>query len=423
MSERHRVLIVGGGFGGLNAARSLARLPVEVTLVDRRNFHLFQPLLYQVASGGLSPGDIAAPLRHVLARNRNTRVLMADVARIDAAGRRAVLDDGASLPYDTLVLATGATHHYFGHDDWAEFAPGLKTIEDATEVRRRILDAFERAEREPDPALRRLWLRFVIVGGGPTGVELAGAISEISRDAMRGDFRTINPEESQILILDGSDRVLPSFRPELSEKAARHLIKLDVLPRNGVRVTRIDADGVDLTGPNGPERIDAKTVLWAAGVKPSPMGRALAEPLGAEVDRAGRVRVGPDLSVPGHPEVIVIGDVALFEQDGQPLVGVAPVAIQQGWHVGKVVGARLKGRTPPAFRYFDFGIMATIGRNAAVADMFGVRFAGRLAWLAWLFVHLMQLVGFQNRLVVALKWALLYATYNRGARLIGRPPP
>ena len=419
MSAPHRVVIVGGGFGGLNAARALRGGPVDVTLVDRRNFHLFQPLLYQVASGGLSPGDIAAPLRYVLGGYRNTRVLMAEVARIDTVRREVVFDDGGTIAYDTLVLAAGATSHYFGHEHWEKVAPALKTIEDATEMRRRILEAFERAERESDPAKREPWLRFVIVGAGPTGVELAGAIAEISRDAMHGDFRVIKPEESQIILLDGSDHVLPTFKPDLSEKAARHLIALDVLPRTGVKVTNIDADGVDLAGPKGPERIASKTVLWAAGVRSSPLGRTLAAQLGAEVDRSGRVKVGPDLAVPGHPEVIVIGDLAWFDQDGAPLVGVAPVAIQQGAHVAKVIRARVAGRTPPAFRYWDKGIMATIGRHAAVADLGWVRFGGWLAWLAWLFIHLMYLVGFQNRVLVALKWAFLYVTYNRGARLIG----
>jgi NADH dehydrogenase len=413
----HRVVVVGGGFGGLNAARALRKMKVEVTLLDRRNFHLFQPLLYQVATGGLSPGDIAAPLRSVVGSQKNTRVLMEEVTGFDVARRRVLTQEGM-VEYDTLVLATGAENFYFGHDQWEQFAPGLKSIEEATKIRRRILMAFENAEKEPDPATRRNWLRFVIVGGGATGVEMAGAISEIARDTLRGDFRNIRPEESEIILIEGSPRVLPPFAPELSDKAERTLIRLGVRPRTGLRVVSIDEDGVSVEGVGGRERIDAKTVIWAAGVKASKLGKLLADAAGVETDRTGRVPVGPDLSMPGRPELLAIGDVAHFEQDGKPLPGVAPVAMQQGRHVAKVVRARLEGKPAPAFRYFDKGTLATIGRAAAVADIRGWRFSGLAAWLTWLFVHLMYIVGFQNRVLVALQWGFEYFTFNRGARLI-----
>ncbi|MBM3740156.1 MAG: NAD(P)/FAD-dependent oxidoreductase [Acidobacteria bacterium] len=417
MSQPHHAVIIGGGFGGLNAAKALAALPVQVTLIDRRNFHLFQPLLYQVASGGLSPGDIAAPLRTVLNQYPNVQVLLGEVTAIDAVARTVTVC-GNPAPYDTLVVAAGAENFYFGNADWAEHAPALKTVEDATEIRSRILTAFEAAEREPDRDKRLAWLRFVVVGGGPTGVELSGAIAEISRDTMRADFRRIRPEESQIILLDGSDRILPSFEPDLSEKAARYLIRLGVLPRTGVRVTSIDAEGVALTSPKGTERIGSRTVLWAAGVRSSALGGILARQTGVELDRGGRVPIGADLSIAGHPEIFVIGDLARFEQDGQPLAGVAPVAMQQGTHLGRVLRDRFAGRTPPPFRYVDRGIMAVIGRHAAVADIGGVRFGGHLAWLAWLFLHLFMLVGYQNRVLVAIRWAFQYFTYSRGARLI-----
>ena len=416
----HRIVIVGGGFAGLNAAISLARLPVTITLLDRRNFHLFQPLLYQVASGGLSPGDITAPLRSVLSRFSNVRVLMAEVTGFDVPLRRVLLGDpDSAIEYDTLIVAAGAENYYFGQHTWATFAPGLKSIEDATEMRRRILGAFEKAEREPDPQRRRDWLRFVVVGAGPTGVELAGAIAEIARDTLRHDFRTIRPEESEILLLEGGPRVLPPFHPDLSAKAERALIAIGVRSRAGVRVTAIDADGVTMELPGGgSETIRARTVLWAAGVRASGLGQLLATATGAEIDRSGRSRLGPDLSLAGHPEILVLGDMALCEQDGKPLPGVSPVAMQHGWHSAKVVAARLAHRTPRPFRYHDEGTMATIGRAAAVVDLGFVRFAGLLAWLTWLFVHLLYLVGYRNRLLVAIQWALQYSTFNRGARLI-----
>ena len=415
--NRPKIIIVGGGFAGLNAAKALGRLPVDVALIDRRNFHLFQPLLYQVASGGLSPGDIAAPLRDVLSRFKNIQVLMAEVAGFDPARRRILLADG-ELEYDTLILATGAETSYFGQDGWQANAPGLKSIEDATRIRSRILSAFENAERETDPIKRRAWLRFAVVGAGPTGVELAGAIGEISRDTLRSDFRSIKPEESEILLLEGSPHVLPAFKPDLSMMAERDLINLGVRTRLGVRVTAIDDRGVTISGPNGSEHIAARTVIWAAGVRASSLGQKLATALGIGVDRTGRIGVEPDLCIPGHPEIMVLGDLAHFEQDGAPLPGLCPVAMQQGWYAGKFVTARLNNRLPPPFRYIDKGIMATIGRNSAVVDLGFARFGGYPAWLAWLFLHLMYLVGFRNRLLVAIQWAIQYFTFNRGARLI-----
>jgi NADH dehydrogenase len=419
----HRVVIVGGGFGGLYAARTLGRAPVSVTVIDRRNFHLFQPLLYQVATGALSPGEIASPLRYILSRYRNTEILLGEVTGIDAGGRRVLLRDG-EVSYDTLIVATGATHHYFGHDDWAKLAPGLKTIEDATAIRSRLLAAFEHAEREADPERRRAWLNFVIVGGGPTGVELAGALAEIARDTLRHDFRHINPSESQILLVEGEPRVLPTFPPELSRKAEQQLIQLGVRTRDDARVTNIDEEGVTIhtKQPERDEHIAAKTVLWAAGVRASSLGKALAEATGATLDRAGRVTVQPDLTIPGHPEIFVVGDLALYtHQGGKPLPGVAPVAMQQGRYVARLICARLKGRTDgKPFHYFNKGNLATIGRNKAVADFGFLRLAGFPAWFTWVFVHLMYLVEFENRLLVLTEWVYNYITRNRGARLITR---
>ncbi len=402
----------------MNAARALARQPVEVTMIDKRNFHLFQPMLYQVATGSLSPGDITAPLRHVLSGQKNVRVLMAEVTDVDVAGRAVVLDDGGRVPYDTLVVAAGARNFYFGNDAWERVAPALKTIEDATEVRRRIFVAFENAERATDPTARKEWLRFTVVGAGPTGVELAGAIAEIARDTLRHDFRQIRPEEAEILLLDGSTRVLPPFTPDLSEKAERQLIRVGVRARTSVRVTGIDERGVEFTGPHGPERIQCRTTIWAAGVRAEPLGERIARQCGADVDRGGRIPVGADLSVAGHPEILAIGDIAWFEQDGQSLPGMCPVAMQQGWHVGPVVAARVNGQAAPLFRYRNKGTMAVIGRNAAVADLGFARFGGALAWLAWLLVHIAYLIGFRNRLLVLIQWGFQYVSFNRGARLI-----
>ncbi len=422
----HRVAIVGGGFGGLYTARALARAPVALTLVDRRNFHLFQPLLYQVATGGLSPGDIASPLRAVLRRQKNARVLLGEVVDVDPSRGEVVLRDGR-IAYDTLVVATGASHHYFGHDDWAPLAPGLKTIEDATEIRRRVLLAFEAAERETDAARRAVWLTFVIVGAGPTGAELAGALAEIANETLRHDFRTIDPSTARILLLEGADRVLPPYSPALSAKAARRLARLHVDVRTGTVVTSIEPGAVTVRAGERSERIAVHTVVWAAGVAASPLGRAVARATGAPLDRAGRVLVEPDLTAARHPEIFVIGDLASFtHQSGAPLPGVAPVAMQQGRHVAGTIARRLRGASTGPFRYFDRGSMAVIGRGAAVAAIRGVEFDGYLAWLAWLFVHIMYLVEFQNRVLVLVQWAWNYLTWDRGARLITAeraPPP
>jgi NADH dehydrogenase len=415
----HRVVIVGGGFGGLYAARVLGRARMPVTVIDRRNFHLFQPLLYQVATGALSPGEIASPLRYILQKYGSVQVLLGDVIDIDPAGRRVILRDGA-VPYDDLIVATGATHAYFGHDDWAELAPGLKTIENATAIRSRLLAAFEHAEREQDPANRRAWLNFVIVGGGPTGVELAGAIGEIANDTLRHDFRHINPREAHILLVEGEPRVLPSFPPDLSAKAEKQLIELGVRTRDGARVTQIDEDGVTIHGDGKDERVAAKTVLWAAGVRANRLGKVLADRAGAQLDRAGRVIVEPDLTIPGHPEIFVIGDLASYSHQGdKPLPGLAAVAMQQGRWVGRLIVARASGKAEQRpFHYFNKGSLATIGRNKAVAQFGRLHISGFLAWFTWVFVHLMYLVEFENRLLVLTEWVYNYFTHNRGARLI-----
>jgi NADH:ubiquinone reductase (H+-translocating) len=415
---RHRVVILGGGFGGLNAARSLKRADADVTLIDRRNFHLFQPLLYQVATGGLSPGEIASPLRYVLNRQKNTRVLLGEVVDIDVARREVVLKDNSRIPYDTLIVATGSTHSYFGHPEWAALAPGLKTVEDATEIRTRFLLAFERAEKETDPEERRANLTFVIVGGGPTGVELAGAIGEISRDTLKNDFRRINPADANIFLIEGTPRLLPPYPPALSEAAERSLIKLGVQTRTGSMVTGIDENGVTVNSGGKEIRIAAKTVFWAAGVQASPLGGILAAHTGLKLDRAGRVPVEPDLSIAGHPEILVIGDLAAFQQDGKQLPGVAQTAIQQGHYAAKLIEHRLRGEKARPFHYFDKGNLATIGRNHAVADIGPFKFSGFLAWLIWLFIHLLNIVEFESRLLIAMQWAYDYFTHNRGARLI-----
>ncbi len=424
MSDPHRVVIVGGGFGGLHAALRLKRAPVSVTLIDRRNFHLFQPLLYQVATGGLSPANIAAPLRAVLKRQRNARVLLGEVTGVDARAR-SVRADGTEIPYDTLVAAAGARHHYFGNDHWEEHAPGLKTVEDATAIRRRILVAFEEAEREPDPARRGALLTFAVAGGGPTGVEMAGALAELAHHTLRREFRAIDPAGARILLLEGGDRVLPGYPEDLSLKASAALKRMGVTLRTGVFVTDVGPDSVTVKAGEDHERIDCRTVIWAAGVRAAPLGAILAAAAGAGTDRAGRIRVEPDLTLPGRPEIFVIGDLALFpHQTGGPLPGIAPVAIQQGRYVAALIRRRLLGGTLPPFRYRDYGTMATIGRAAAVADFGRFRLSGYPAWLAWLFVHLMKLVQFENRLLVFVQWLWNYLTRNRAARLITwRPPP
>ena len=419
----HRVVIIGGGFGGLYAARALGHAPVQVTLIDRRNFHLFQPLLYQVATGGLSPGDIASPLRHVLRRNTNTEVLLAEMTDLDTANQRVLLRDGEA-GYDTLIVAAGSSDSYFGNDQWEPLAPGLKTIEDATEIRSRILLAFEKAEREPDEEARRSWLTFVVVGAGPTGVELAGALGEIANDTLRHDFRRIDPSAARIFLVEGSDRVLPTYPRDLSAKAEEALVRMKVRPMAGALVTGIDETGVTVRRGTQLEHIPARTVLWAAGVQASPLGRILAERAGAKLDRGGRVIVEPDLTIAGHPEILVIGDLANFaHQTGKPLPGVAPVAMQQGRYAAQVVRRRLAGKSLEPFHYWDKGSLATIGRAAAVADFGRIHIDGYFAWLTWLLVHLMYLVEFDNRLLVLIQWAYNYFTWNRGARLITGEKP
>jgi NADH dehydrogenase len=411
------VVIVGGGFGGLNAAFALTRVPVRVTLLDRRNHHLFQPLLYQVATAALSPGDIAQPIRHILRGRPNVAVLLAEATAVDLAGRRVLLADG-EIAYDFLILATGASHAYFGHDEWAPLAPGLKSIEDALEIRRRILLAFEAAEREADAARRRALLTFVIVGGGPTGVELAGALAEIARDVLVHDFRAIDPSQARIVLLEAGPRVLGAFAEPLSRVAARELAARGVEVRPSAEVTRIAPGLVEA----GPLSFAVETVLWAAGVQAS----SLAASLGVPRDRMGRVLVEPDLTVPGHPEAFVIGDLAAFLHDpsagGRPLAGLAPVAIQMGRHAaGNVVRLARREASRP-FRYRDKGMMATIGRNAAVVQVGRVRLTGLVAWLAWVLVHIVTLIGLRNRLLVLIEWAWAYVTFNRGVRLITGPP-
>jgi NADH:ubiquinone reductase (H+-translocating) len=410
-AARPRVVILGAGFAGLSAAKALAKTPVDVTVIDRRNYHLFQPLLYQVATAGLSPAEIATPIRSILRDQRNTRVLLGRVGAIDKE-LRTVEVEGRSVPYDTLIVATGARHAYFGRDEWEEVAPGLKKIDDATKLRHRILLAFEDAETTDDAAERRRLLTFVIIGGGPTGVELAGAIAELAKVALARDFRHIDPRSSRIVLLEGGPRVLATFPDGLSAFAKRALEKLGVEVGLGHPASACDAGGVVVNG----ERIEARTVIWAAGVAASPAAKWL----GAEKDRAGRVIVGRDLTLPGHPEIFVLGDTAAAPGlDGKPLPGVAPVAKQQGAYVARVIAARTAGRTePPLFRYRNYGNLATIGRKVAVADFGRIRLSGRLAWLLWGGVHVLFLIGFRNRVAVLLDWLWAYVTFQRGARLI-----
>jgi NADH dehydrogenase len=413
MEGRPRVVIVGGGFAGLAAARGLARAPVDVTLVDRTNHHLFQPLLYQVATAGLSPAEIAYPIRRILRRQANARVLLGEAVEIEPAAKRVRLGDG-ELPYDALVVAAGAGHSYFGKDEWEAHAPGLKTLEDALEIRRRVLVAFEAAEREERAEVRRQWLTFVVVGAGPTGVEMAGTFAEIARHTLVRDFRRIDPRTARVILVEGGPRVLPTYPPELSEKAKLQLETLGVEVRTGALVTAVDARGIGI----GDERVAARTVVWAAGVQASPLVRSL----GAPLDRAGRVRVEPELTVPGQPDVFVIGDLASLEQDGRPIPGVAPAAIQMGKHAAANLVRALRGEAPAPFRYRDKGSLATIGRRSGVA-MFGrLWLSGPLAWLAWLVIHIFFLIGFRNRFVVLFTWAWAYLTYDRSARLIVGPP-
>jgi NADH dehydrogenase len=420
MGQIHRVVILGGGFGGLNAAQKLKRAPVEVTVIDRRNFHLFQPLLYQVATGSLSPGEIAAPLRGVLSKHKNARVLLGEAADIDPQARRVILQDGAAFEYDSLIVATGSQTSYYGNDGWRQWAPSLKSVEEATAIRHKILYAFERAERAASDEEARNWLTFVIVGAGATGMELAGALAEIANETLKNDFRRINPQEAKILLLEGGPRVLTSFPEDLSAKAERLVGKLGVQVLKNVMVTDIDQDGVTYKTPQGSEKLAAKTVLWAGGVVTNEFGRKLGERTKAETDRTGRIKVNPDLTVPSHPDIFIIGDLALAQgQDGKPLPGVAQVAIQGGAYAAKAIRARLRGKKDlPPFRYFNKGDMAVIGRAAAIANIFGFHLSGLLAWLTWLFVHLMYIVEFQNRVLVFVQWGFEYLTFSRGARLI-----
>jgi len=403
-------VIVGGGFGGLTAARALRNAPVAVTLVDRRNHHLFQPLLYQVATAALSPADIASPIRWILRHQRNAEVLLGDVVGVDTGLRIVQLADG-EIPYDFLIVAAGATHAYFGHDEWRKLAPGLKTLEDALEIRRRVLLAFERAERQPDPVRRKALLTFVLVGGGPTGVELAGALAEISRQSLARDFRHFDPGSAKVILIEAGPALLAAF-PESLRAAARHdLERLGVEVRTGAAVTRVEPGRVTV----GNDTIAAETILWAAGVAASPLGARLGVPL----DRAGRVLIEPDLTIPGHPEVFVIGDLASMKnKDGRPLPGVAQVAIQMGRHAARNIVRTIESQPHSAFEYHDLGNMATIGRASAVADLGRVQLKGYVAWLAWIFVHIVALIGFRNRLVVMIEWAWAYVSYQRSVRLI-----
>ncbi|MFL6069245.1 MAG: NAD(P)/FAD-dependent oxidoreductase [Gaiellaceae bacterium] len=417
----HRVVVIGGGFGGLQAALKLRHAPVELTLIDRRNFHLFQPLTYQVATGALSPGEIAYPLRAVFKRNRNVRVVMAEVADFDLDAREVHLRPvgdvpaPAKLPYDTLIVAGGSRYSYFGHDEWREHAAEVKSLESALVVRSRLLGAFEAAEAEADVDARAAWLTFVVVGAGPTGVEMAGQIGELARDTLRRDFRNVDPSTARILLVEAVDRVLPAFPPKLSAKAEESLEKLGVTVLTGRTVVGMDDDSVTIDA----ERIETRTVIWAAGVTASSLASRLGELSGAERDRAGRVSVEPDLTLPGHPEVFALGDMVRVGETVLP--GVAPVAMQQGRYAAKVVGARLGSREIGAFHYRDKGNLATIGRAAAVADIKGLRLSGFVAWLTWLFVHLFYLIGFQNRLLVLIRWTFSFVTRGRGARLISLP--
>src|SRR6267142_5582541 len=401
-SKRWHVVIVGGGFGGLRAAQGLKSAPVDVTLIDRRNYHLFQPLLYQVATGSLSPGEIAAPLRSVFSRQKNTRVLLGEVVDLDAVSKRVVLADGASIEYDSLIVAAGSQTFYYGHDAWREWAPGMKSIEEATNIRHKILYAFEVAERLADPVQRRAWLTFVIVGAGPTGVELAGAIAEIARQTLKNDFRSIDPKEAQIILMDGAPRVLPPFPEDLSEKAKRSLVKLGVEVQTGVMVKDIDKEGLTIQTHEGTNRLEARTVIWAGGVTVPALGKTLASRTKAETDRSGRIKVGPQLTLANYPNIYVIGDLACaLDRSGAPLQGVAQVAMQQGTYAAKAILRSLQGKPKQAdFKYFDKGNLAVIGRWSAVANAFGVHMSGLLAWIIWAFIHLMYIVQFQSRILV-----------------------
>jgi NADH dehydrogenase len=420
MAEKHRVVILGGGFGGLVAAQKLKRAAAEVTLIDRRNFHLFQPLLYQVATGSLSPGEIAAPLRGVLSGQKNAQVLLGEAVDVDPEAKRVILRDGGVFDYDSLIVATGSQTSYYGNDAWREWAPSLKSVEEATAIRHKILYAFECAERASTEEEARAWLTFVIVGAGATGLELSGALAEIAQETLRHDFRKINPQEARIILVDGGPRVLSAFPEDLSAKAEKLIRALGVEVIKGVMVTKIDAEGVTFKRGDSFESLAAKTVLWAGGVTSTPFGAKLAERTKAETDKSGRIKVQLDLTIPNYPDIFIIGDLAYAAgEDGKPLPGVAQVAIQGGQYVAKCIRARLAGKTaPPPFHYFNKGDMAVIGRAAAVANIFGIHVSGLPAWLIWLFVHLMYIVEFQSRIIVFIQWGFEYLTFSRGARLI-----
>jgi NADH dehydrogenase len=421
VAEKHQVVILGGGFGGLVAAQTLKHAKeAEITLIDKRNFHLFQPLLYQVATGSLSPGDIAAPIRGILSRQKNAQVLLGEAVDVDPVSKKVILLDGGDFPYDSLIIATGSQTSYYGKDQWRAWAPSLKTIEEATAIRHKLLYAFERAERSTTEADARAWLTFAIVGAGATGLELAGALAEIARETLRHDFRHIRPEEARIILLEGGDRVLSAYPPDLSAKAQKLVEKLGVEVMKGAMVTDIDADGLTYKHEGEIIRLPARSVLWTGGVTANEFGKRVAERTHAETDRTGKIKVLPDLTVPGYSDIFVVGDLALaMDKHGKPLPGVAQPAIQEGRYAGRVIQARLKSQEPlPPFHYFDKGDMAVIGRAAAVADIFGIHVSGFLAWFVWLFIHLMYIVEFQSRVQVFIQWGFEYLTFNRGARLI-----
>ena len=420
MAPRHRVVILGGGFAGLNAAQKLKRAPVDVTLIDRRNFHLFQPLMYQVATGSLSPGEIAAPLRGVLSRQKNAQVLLGETVDIEPDAKRIILRDGAAFDYDSLIVATGSKTSYYGNEAWRRWAPSLKTVEEATAIRHKILYAFEWAERAATEEEARAWLSFVIVGAGATGMELAGALAEIANETLKSDFRKINPREARIILMEGGNRVLPAYPEDLSAKAEKLVKSLGVAVMKGVMVTDINESGVTYKHGDAVEKLAARTVLWAGGITMTEFGRRLGERTRSESDRSGRIKVNPDLTTVNYPDIFITGDLAqVAGPNGKPLPGVAQVAIQGGAYAAKVIRARVSGeKPPPPFKYFDKGDMAVIGRAAAVANIFGFHVSGLPAWLLWLFVHLMYIVQFQSRVIVFMQWGFEYLTFSRGARLI-----
>lgn len=413
----HHVVIIGGGFGGLSAALRLKDFPGEVTLIDKHNFHLFQPLLYQVATGLLCPSEITAPLRHILRKQKNTRVILGEAVDIDPAARKVILTDG-TVGYDTLIVAAGMTNNYFGHDEWEKYAPGLKTIEDTSEIRNRIFYAFEVAERETDPELRREWLNFVVIGGGATGIELSGMIAEIAKNTLRDEFRSIHPEDAQVMILDAAQRLLPIYPSDLSKKTEESLTRIGVRPLTGAKVVDMDERGLTIERGGRTEHLGARTILWATGVRASPLGKKISKKTGADTDAQGRLKVNADLSVPGHPEIFIIGDLAHCPgKKGAPLPGLAPVATQQGRYVARLVMDRLAHNTSSRpFCYFDKGTMAVIGRNEAVAAIGRWHFAGYFAWMLWLFIHLLLLINFENRVIILIRWAVQYISYRHGAR-------